>query len=75
MQKLNRFLNIIISVRDTSNGQTRYVHRSFRKCKVQDFKDRNYDINLEHVDYMLCPDIEFLENIMFLENSYQHQDN
>jgi len=70
MQKLNRFFNIIISVRDTSNGKTRYVHRSFRKCKVQYFKDRNYDINLEHVNYMLCPDIEFLENIMFLENSY-----
>ena len=74
MAKLQEYIDIVIAFRQRSDGNSKYISTSLRKCTSKDFEERgiSFQSESEKKDKLmrLCPDMEKMESFFRIKNGY-----
>jgi len=74
VDKLSKYIKFVTKIEYKETDAEYYVKGNFRRCKAQDFRNKNYKINdsrlEENLEKRLCPDMTSLKDFLKLKNGY-----
>ena len=71
VDKLSKYIKFVTKIEYKETDAEYYVKGNFRRCKAQDFRNKNYKINdsrlEENLEKRLCPDMTSLKDFLKLK--------